>query len=136
MYEPAGVVHEATSHPAETVYLANVHGPIAMLDDNDNVTVQIDQRGNRWTRPENFVGNGPFVLTHWRINDVLVAKKSPTYWDAPQVRLQEIRFYPIESFEGQERAFRAGQLHVIYEAPLSKVDSYKQHHPELIHIDP
>jgi oligopeptide transport system substrate-binding protein len=96
----------------------------------------INQRGNRWTRPENFVGNGPFVLTHWRINDVLVAKKSPTYWDADRVRLREIRFYPIESFESQERAFRAGQLHVIYEAPLSKVDSYKQQHPELIRIDP
>ena len=96
----------------------------------------INQRGNRWTRPEHFVGNGPFVLTHWRINDVLVVKKSPTYWDADQVRLQEIRFYPLESFEGQERAFRAGQLHVIYEAPLSKVDSYKQQHPELIRIDP
>ena len=37
VYEPAGVVHEATSHPEETVYLANVHGPIAMLDENDNV---------------------------------------------------------------------------------------------------
>jgi anti-sigma factor ChrR (cupin superfamily) len=37
VYEPAGVLHEATSHPEETVYLANVHGPIAMLDDNDNV---------------------------------------------------------------------------------------------------
>jgi len=96
----------------------------------------IDQRGNRWTRPENFVGNGPFVLTHWRINDVLVVKKSPTYWDADQVRLREIRFYPIESFEDQERAFRAGQLHVTYEAPLSKIDSYKQQHPDLIRIDP
>ena len=76
------------------------------------------------------------MLTHWRINDVLVVKKSPTYWDADQVRLREIRFYPIESFEDQERAFRAGQLHVTYEAPLSKIDSYKQQHPELIHVDP
>ena len=37
VYEPAGVLHEATSHPEDTVYLANVHGPIAMLDENDNV---------------------------------------------------------------------------------------------------
>jgi len=37
VYEPAGVVHEATSHPEETLYLANVHGPIAMLDESDNV---------------------------------------------------------------------------------------------------
>ena len=41
----------------------------------------LDQRGNRWTRPENFVGNGPFVLAKWKINDVLQVKKSATYWD-------------------------------------------------------
>jgi anti-sigma factor ChrR (cupin superfamily) len=37
VYEPAGALHEATTHPEDTVYLANVHGPIAMLDDDDNV---------------------------------------------------------------------------------------------------
>jgi len=96
----------------------------------------LDQRGNRWTRPENFVGNGPFVLAKWKINDVLVARKSPTYWDADAVKLKEIRFYPIESLDTEERAFRSGQLHVTYEAPLSKIDAYKRNQPELLRIDP
>ena len=29
IYEPNGAEHEATHHPEETVYLANVHGAIA-----------------------------------------------------------------------------------------------------------
>jgi anti-sigma factor ChrR (cupin superfamily) len=29
VYEPAGAVHEATTHPMDTVYLANVYGPVA-----------------------------------------------------------------------------------------------------------
>ena len=29
IYEPSGAVHEATSHPVETVYFANVYGPVA-----------------------------------------------------------------------------------------------------------
>ena len=96
----------------------------------------LDQRGNRWTRPENFVGNGPFVLAKWKINDVLQVKKSATYWDADRVKLKEIRFYPIESLDTEERAFRAGQLHVIHQAPVSKIDWFKRHHPELLRIDP
>ncbi len=96
----------------------------------------IDQRGNRWTRPENFVGNGPFVLADWKINNVLVVKKSLTYWDADKVKLSEIRFYPIESMDTEERAFRAGQLHTVYQAPISKIDWYKKNHPELLHIEP
>jgi oligopeptide transport system substrate-binding protein len=95
----------------------------------------LDQRGNRWTRPENFVGNGPFILSKWKVNDVLIAKKSSSYWDADKVKLHEIRFYPIESFDTQERAFRAGQLHVTYEAPLSKIDYYRNLRPELLRID-
>ncbi len=92
------------------------------------------ERGNKWTRPGRFVGNGPFVLEKWRVNDVIVVKKSPTYWD--KVRLNEIRFYPIESADTEERAFRAGQLHMTETMPLGKIDTYKAKHPDLIHIDP
>lgn len=95
----------------------------------------VDQRGNRWTRPENFVGNGPFNLVSWRINDRLIVRKSPTYWDGDKVRLREIHFYPVESLDTEERGFRAGQLHMTYEMPLPKIDTYRAEHPNLIRID-
>jgi oligopeptide transport system substrate-binding protein len=94
------------------------------------------QRGNKWTRPGRFVGNGPFVLTKWRVNDVIEVRKSPTYWDRDRVRLKAIRFYPIESDDTEERSFRAGQLHVTLTVPLSKIDYYKANHPDLITIGP
>lgn len=37
IYEATGALHESTHHPEDTIYLANVHGPIAFLDDDDNV---------------------------------------------------------------------------------------------------
>lgn len=95
-----------------------------------------DKRGNRWTRPENFVGNGPFVLAEWKILHRLVVKKSPTYWDRDTVKLKEVRFYPMESFDAEERAFRAGQLHMTYEAPLPKIESYRKRNSPLLRIDP
>lgn len=33
IYEPNGADHEATHHPEETIYLANVHGAIAFYGD-------------------------------------------------------------------------------------------------------
>ncbi len=82
-------------------------------------------KGNRWTRPENIVSNGPFVLKEWRTNEKIIVAKSEKYWDNNRVRLKEIHFYPIESEEAEELAFRAGQLHVTYGVPLSKVDGYR-----------
>lgn len=96
----------------------------------------VTDRSNQWTRPGNFVGNGPFVLKEWQVNQLLSVAKSPTYWDADKVRLNGIRFYPIEREDTEERAFRAGQLHVTYIIPRSKIPVYKRENPELLRIDP
>jgi oligopeptide transport system substrate-binding protein len=93
-------------------------------------------RGNAWTRPGKHVGNGAFKLTSWEPGRVIVAEKSPTYWDAARVRLNAIRFYPIDSRDAEERAFRAGQLHVTYVLPLGKVDTYRRDTPDALRIDP
>ena len=94
------------------------------------------ERGNPWTRPATFVGNGPFVLKSWEPNRRIVAEKSPTYWDAARVRLNAIHFYPIDSVDTEERAFRSGQLHVTYVLPFGKVDTYRRESPQLLRTDP
>ena len=98
--------------------------------------VGTDERGTRWTRPENYVGNGPFVLKEWKTNQVISVEKSPTYWDADKILLHGMNFYPIESVDTEERAFRGGQLHITYTFPPSKLDTYRHEHPDLLHIDP
>lgn len=98
--------------------------------------VQSDERGNRWTRPENYVSNGPFILKEWRPHQVIHLEKSATYWDADKIRLHAINFYPIESAETEERAFRAGQLHITAEVPPHKIETYRREHPQELCIDP
>ena len=44
VYEAAGAVHEATSHPVETVYLANVSGPVGFHDEEGNISQVLDWR--------------------------------------------------------------------------------------------
>ena len=95
---------------------------------------KVYERGNTWTKPEHYVGNGPFVLASWQPNQMITLKKSPTYWDAAVVKLQEIHFHPIENEDSEERAFRTGTLDVTEAVPLSKIDVYKKEHPELLRI--
>ena len=90
------------------------------------------QHGNRWTRPGNYVSNGPFVLSDWKVNTLIAVKKNPFYWDANTVKLQEIRFYPMERLDTEERAFRSGQVHKTYKLPLTKIAYHKEHHPDLL----
>ena len=44
VYEPAGAVHEATSHPVDTIYLANVYGPVGFHDAEGNIAQVLDWR--------------------------------------------------------------------------------------------
>ncbi|MGE0825901.1 MAG: cupin domain-containing protein [Candidatus Binatia bacterium] len=44
VYEPAGAVHEATTHPMDTVYLANVYGPVAFHDAKGGIAGILDWR--------------------------------------------------------------------------------------------
>jgi len=90
----------------------------------------MDQRGSRWTRPGNLVGNGPFVLSEWKPNQFISVTKTPTYWDADKIRLNEVRFYPIESTSSEEAAFRSGQLHITTGIPIDKLAAY-QTDPEM-----
>ncbi len=96
----------------------------------------LEKKSTAWTRPENFVGNGPFVLKSWRPAQLIVGERSPTYWDRANVKLDEIDFLPIELAETEERMFRAGQLDITYEMPLTKIPVYRRDHPAALRIDP
>ena len=95
-----------------------------------------EKQGTPWTRPGNYVGNGPFILSDHKVNSVIEVKKNPNYWDAETVSLEAIRFYPIESADTEERAFRSGFLHLTQTVSPDRIDFLKQNHPEVIHFEP
>lgn len=96
----------------------------------------IDQRGTRWTRPENFVGNGAYALKEWSPNNRIVIEKSPTYWDAGHQGLNGVVFYPNENIATDESNFRAGQLHLTYDVLPDRIGHYRRTAPEMLRVDP
>ncbi|HEX3730217.1 MAG TPA: peptide ABC transporter substrate-binding protein, partial [Opitutaceae bacterium] len=95
-----------------------------------------EDRGNAWARPGRLVGNGAFLLQSWTPDREIVLARSPNYWDARRVALREIHLYPIDSVEAEERAFRAGQLHVTDAIPIGRIEAYRRDAPQLLRVDP
>ena len=92
--------------------------------------------GPEWTRPGNFVGNGPFTLIEWRPHQRIVVRRRADYWDAAHVRLGELQFLAFDNGDAEERAFRAGQVDVTMAVPVAKLASYARAEPAVLHRVP
>ena len=91
-------------------------------------------RISKWTKAGNYVGNGPFQLTHWKLNNEIYATRNP-YYRAPEcVSLKGIHFLPINPL-AEERSFRKGHLHVSSTVPIHRIDWYRQHQPKSLRFD-
>jgi oligopeptide transport system substrate-binding protein len=75
-----------------------------------------------WSRPGHHIGNGPFQLEDWRLNQRIDLRRNPHYWDAARVRLDGIAFLPVSNAYTEERAFRAGLIDVTSGIPMEKVE--------------
>ena len=89
-----------------------------------------------WTAVGNLVCNGPFVLKSWQLNDHIEVAKNPKYWDVANVKLNGIRFLPVENPYTEARAFLAGQLHTTYRVPVDMIPYMQQNHPESLKMEP
>ncbi|MCX6953201.1 MAG: peptide ABC transporter substrate-binding protein [Verrucomicrobia bacterium] len=97
---------------------------------------KMDERGTAWTRPGNLVGNGAFTLAEWQPNARLIVAKNPHYWGAAANQIERVIFYPTEKSDVEELNFRAGQLHLTYSLPTSKIPGYRQQSPDRLRLDP
>ncbi|MES2695876.1 MAG: peptide ABC transporter substrate-binding protein [Verrucomicrobiota bacterium] len=122
-----------------TPYLAALIAMPAWFPVNPRVLAQhggLEKRGSAWTRPGNLVGNGPFTLTEWRPNARIVVTKNPHHREAAQNQLDRLIFFPIENPDVEERDFRAGQLHVTFNLPVTKIAGWRERAPDQLRIDP
>lgn len=97
---------------------------------------KIDERTTLWTRPENFVGSGPFKLKTWRVAYRIEAEKNPYYYDAKNVSLRGIRFDAIEDQFAEESAFNDGQYHVTNTIPPARVPILRATNAPALRLDP
>jgi ABC-type oligopeptide transport system substrate-binding subunit len=68
------------------------------------------QNPDLWTRPENIVSNGAYVIDSAKFRQELNLRKNPRYWDAAHVRTSRIRCAIIESYNTTLNMYEAGEL--------------------------
>jgi oligopeptide transport system substrate-binding protein len=74
----------------------------------------VEKYGVNWTKPENFVGSGAFTLQEHLPYNRLVAVRNTHYWDAANVHLDKIVFYPLDEQTTMMNLYKAGDVDALY----------------------
>lgn len=68
----------------------------------------IEQWGEQWTQPNHYIGNGAFTLSEWVVNEKIVVKRNPDYWDNAHTVIEEGVFLPLSSENSDINRYRSG----------------------------
>lgn len=76
------------------------------------------KHGREYFKPGRFVGNGPYLLKEWRLNDRIRLEKNPLYWDAENVKMNSIDVLPIENPATAVNLFLTGEADLLMDKGL------------------
>lgn len=86
----------------------------------------VEKYGDDWVKPETYVSNGPFKLVSWRPNDSVVTIKNETFYDAANVKLDGVVFYPTDDGEAGLKRFRTNELDLNIGFPSQQIEMLKR----------
>lgn len=88
----------------------------------------IEEHGDAWTKPENIVTNGAYVLDKFEPQKDVWLKKSKNYWDADNVKLDAVRLRIIGNIDAIVNAYKTGELHWTGTAlPVAQISNLLMH---------
>lgn len=71
----------------------------------------VEKYGDKWLRPEHFVGNGAYVIADRTLNEKIVLKRSPTYWNDKATVINNANVLILNMQSGISR-YRTGDLDI------------------------
>ena len=84
----------------------------------------VEKLGRGWTtKPETLIGNGPYRMTKWKLNDRKEFEKNPRWRGAAEIRIPKFVFVQISDAAAGFRAYEAGQVHWLFQAPTEFMDT-------------
>jgi oligopeptide transport system substrate-binding protein len=92
----------------------------------------VEKHGSDWAKPGTYVCNGAFMPTEWIPNDHVAAVKNPRFFDAENVKLKRIVWYPVDDYSAGLKRLRAGELDATDRLENNEFGWIKKHMPEII----
>lgn len=96
----------------------------------------VEQSPSDWVKAGKYVSNGAYTLAEWRPNAFVKVVKNPRFFDAANVKIDEVFYYSQEDQVANVKRFRAGELDLSAGIPGQLLDELKRSMPDNVRIAP
>lgn len=76
----------------------------------------VEQHGDKWTNVGNFVGNGPYILKEWQVNERIVLERNKNYYDDANTTINQVTLLAISSDTTDVQRYKAGEVDMTADA--------------------
>lgn len=94
----------------------------------------VEVKGDDWAKPENFVGNGAYLPKRWIPNDRLTLVKNPLFYDAKNVKIEVVNYYPSQDTQAALKQMRAGELDTQTPLPATEIIWLRKRMPHTLQM--
>ena len=95
----------------------------------------VEKFGADWTKPENIVGNGAYVLAENKPGERVSVKRNPKYWDDAKTVINTVNFLTINDENQGVTRYLAGEVDQT-DVPAGQFPSFKDKYPADAHSVP
>ncbi|WP_420963552.1 peptide ABC transporter substrate-binding protein [Brucella sp. IR073] len=96
----------------------------------------VEKNGANFVKPGVMVSNGAFKLAAHVPNDSITVVKNPEYWDAADVKLDKVIFYPIDDQAASVRRFEAKEMDIAYNFSADQIERLRKAYGDGVHVSP
>lgn len=96
----------------------------------------VEKHGKDFTKAENWVSNGAYVLKEWVPGSHIKLEKNAHFHDAANVKINVVRYYPCSDLAAAARRFQAGEIHSTTDIPADQVKVLREKLGTQVQVSP
>ncbi|HET7086064.1 MAG TPA: peptide ABC transporter substrate-binding protein [Rhizomicrobium sp.] len=87
-------------------------------------------------KPGDYISNGPYLLKAWLPNDHITLAKNPRFYDAANVKIDTVNYFPTADSQAALKRLRAGELDMQTPLPTQELAWLRANMPASLHLMP
>ncbi|NTF87972.1 peptide ABC transporter substrate-binding protein [Agrobacterium rhizogenes] len=96
----------------------------------------VEAKGDEWVKIGNIVTNGPYKPTEWVPGSHVSMVKSDQYYDAKDIKIDNVNYYTLEDQAAALKRYRAGEFDILTSFPADQYEWIQKNLPGQAHVVP